>query len=352
MKEGACNNMLERDMNQFASRRTPAWTSHGHSFRICCTLLSFIALGALPALAAAAGYPERAITMVVPFAPGGPTDVFARILAKHLGQELGQPIVVVNRAGAAGNVGAAIAARAAADGYTVLFGTASMAVAPSVYTSLSYNALKDFQPVALVGSCPALVLVSPDGPSSIKELVATLKSQPGKYSYATSGYASATHLVTEFFNHKTGVDAFVVPYTGSGPANQGMISKLHLYTFVTASSVIGLINNGSLKVIGIASEKRSSILPDVPTIAEAGIAGVDASTWNMLFVPVQTPVEITRKLNVATNKVLADPRVVKLLRSLVIDVTSDSTPESSLAYMQSEMKRWADIVKITGIKPE
>lgn len=159
-------------------------------------------------------------------------------------------------------------------------------------------------------------------------------------------------MLRQFFNRKAGVDAFVVPYTGSGPANQGMISKLHLYTFVTASSVIGLLNNGSLKVIGIASEKRSSILPDVSTIAEAGIAGVDASTWNMLFVPAQTPVEITRKLNVATNKVLADPRVVKMLRSLVIDVTSDSTPESSLAYMHSEMKRWADIVKITGIKPE
>lgn len=340
-------------MNQIASRGKQAGTSHGHSFRrICCTLLSFVALGAVPILAAAAGYPERAINMVVPFAPGGPTDVFARILAKYLSQDLGQPIVVINRGGAAGNLGAASVAHAAADGYTVLFGTASMAVAPSVYTSLSYNALKDFQPVALVGSCPALVLVSPDGPSSIKELVAMLKSQPGKYSYATSGYASATHLVTEFFNRKAGVDAFVVPYTGSGPANQGMISKLHLYTFVTASSAMGLLTSGSLKVIGIASEKRSSILPDVPTIAEAGIPGVDASTWNMLFVPAQTPVEITRKLNVATNKVLADPRVVKILRSLVIDVTSDSTPESSLAYMHSETKRWADIVKFTGIKPQ
>ena len=339
-------------MNQMSSWGTPSGSVHRHPcLHLCCMFISFVILCAAPALTAAA-YPERPITMIVPFAPGGPTDVFARILAKHLGQELGQPITVVNRAGAAGNVGTAIAARAAPDGYTVLFGTASIAVAPSVYTTLSYDALKDLQPVALVGSCPALVVVAPDGPASIKELVAMLKSQPGKYSYAASGYASATHLVTEFFNRKAGVVAFVVPYTGSAPANQGMISKLHLYTFVTASSVMGLINSGTLKVIGIASERRSSILPDVPTIAEAGILGVDASTWNMLFVPAQTPVEITRKLNSATNKVLADPQVVKMLRGLVIDVTSDSTPASSAAYMQSEIKRWADIVKITGVKPE
>ncbi|MES2183285.1 MAG: tripartite tricarboxylate transporter substrate binding protein [Pseudomonadota bacterium] len=315
--------------------------------------LASAALCLVPALAGAAGtYPERAITMVVPFAPGGPTDVFARILADRLGQELGQPIIVVNRGGAAGNVGVATAARAPADGYTVLFGTASMAVAPSVYPSLAYDTFKDFQPVALLGSCPALVLVAPDGPSSIGQLVARLKAEPDKYSYATSGYASATHLVTEFFNRKAGVKAFVVPYTGSGPAHQGMVSGLHLYTFETASSAMGLINSGTLKVIGIASARRSAILPDVPTIAEAGIPGVDASTWNMLFVPAHTPVAITQRLNAATNKVLSDPATAKKLQRLVIEVTSDSTPESSAAYMRSEIGRWADIVRITGIKAE
>lgn len=319
--------------------------------RLGWLVLSVVLAGAVPAFAADA-FPERPITMVVPFAPGGPTDVFARILAKQLGKELGQPVVVLNRAGAAGNVGAGVVARAAADGYTVLFGTASMAVAPSVYSSLSYDALKDLQPVALVGSCPALVVVPGDGPASIKELVAKLKSQPGEHSYATSGYASATHLVTEFFNRRAGVKAFAVPYTGSGPANQAMLSKQHLYTFVTASSVMGILERGGLKVIGIASEKRSAILPDVPTIGEAGIAGVDASTWNMLFLPAQTPVEITRKLNLATNKALADPQVVKQLRTLVIDVTSDSTPESAAAYIRSEMKRWAGIVNTAGVKPQ
>jgi len=315
--------------------------------------LAAAALCLVPALAGAAGtYPERAITMVVPFAPGGPTDVFARILAERLGQELGQPIIVVNRGGAAGNVGVATAARAPADGYTVLFGTASMAVAPSVYPSLAYDTFKDFQPVALLGSCPALVLVAPDGPSSIGQLVAKLKAEPDKYSYATSGYASATHLVTEFFNRKAGVKAFVVPYTGSGPAHQGMVSGLHLYTFETASSAMGLINSGTLKVIGIASAKRSAMLPDVPTIAEAGIPGVDASTWNMLFVPAHTPAAITQRLNAATNKVLSDPATAQKLQRLVIEVTSDSTPASSAAYMRSEIGRWADIVRITGIKAE
>jgi len=340
-------------MSQIVSRGLCVGNVHGHSFlRICCMFILSIMLCTAPAFTAAAGYPEKPITMIVPFPPGGSTDVFARILARYLSQELGQSIVVVNRAGAAGNIGTGIAARAAPDGYTVLLGTASITVAPSVYKSLSYDVSKDFQPVAFLGATPALVVVSPDGPASIKELVTMLKSQPDKYSYATTGYASATHLVTEFFNRKAGVNAFAVPYTGAGPANQAMISKLHLYTFVTASAAMGLISSGSLKVIAIASEKRSSVLPDIPTIAEAGIPGVDASTWNMLFVPSQTPIEITRKLNSATNKVLADPRVAKLLQGLAIDVTSDSTPESSTAYVQSEIKRWADIVKISGVKPE
>jgi tripartite-type tricarboxylate transporter receptor subunit TctC len=297
-------------------------------------------------------YPDHPITMIVPFAPGGSTDIFARIVGEKLGQELGAPIIIANRGGAAGNVGVATAARAPHDGYTILFGTASIAIAPAVYKSLNYDALADLLPVALVGSCPPLVLVAPDGPANIKELVALLKEHPGKYSYAASGYASATHLVTEYFNRKVRVDSFVVPYTGAGPANQGMISKLHLYTFETASAAMPLVHSGLLRAIAIASDTRSSILPNVPTIAESDIAGVNGSTWNMVFVPTHTSPAIVTKLNLAINKVLSDPQVAKRLVSLAVEVTSNSTPESSQEFLKSEIRRWATIVKVTGIKSE
>ncbi|GAA0528639.1 Bug family tripartite tricarboxylate transporter substrate binding protein [Pigmentiphaga daeguensis] len=320
-----------------------------NSDRLFCAVLVACAV---PAGAGAQdAYPAHTISMTVPFAPGGPTDVFARILAERLGQELGQSIVVLNRGGAAGNIGVAQAARTAPDGYNLLFGTASIAVAPSVYKKLNYDALTDLQPVALLGSCPALVLVSPDGPNSVERLVSMLKAAPGKYSYATSGYASATHLVTGFFNHKAGIDAFVVPYTGSGPAHQGMIAKRHLYTFETASSAMPLVQGGTLKAIAIASDHRSPILPDVPTIEEAGISGVNASTWNMVFVPKGTPAGIVDKLNKAINKVLSDPATVTKLKGLAIEVTSDSTPASSEKYLKSEITRWADIARISGIQP-
>jgi len=348
--------MTTRDRGRLLAGARPQWwiDRRGgrrvrHVVRLFCALT--VACAASTVVRAQDGYPSHTISMIVPFAPGGPTDVFARILAERLGQELGQSIVVLNRGGAAGNIGVAQAARTAPDGYNLLFGTASIAVAPSVYKKLNYDALKDLQPVALLGSCPALVLVAPDGPDSIQRLVSVLKGAPGKHSYATSGYASATHLVTGFFNHQAGVDAFVVPYTGSGPAHQGMLAKRHLYTFETASSAMSLVQGGTLKAIAIASDHRSPILPDVPTIAEAGIPGVSASTWNMVFVPTGTPPAIVDKLNKAINKVLSDPATVTKLKGLAIEVTADSTPASSQKYLKSEISRWADIARIAGIQP-
>jgi tripartite-type tricarboxylate transporter receptor subunit TctC len=325
-----------------------AWARQGRRRILLALLMSGMAVSGAYAEDT---YPNHAINMIVPFAPGGPTDVFARILADRLGRELGQTVIVLNRGGAAGNIGVALAAREEPDGYNILFGTASIAVAPSVYKKLSYKPLRDLQAVALVGSCPALVLVAPDGPASVPELISMLKANPGKYSYATSGYASATHLVTEYFNRKANIEAFVVPYTGSGPAHQNMIAKRHLYTFETASSAMSLVQGGSLKAIGIAALHRSPILPDVPTIEEAGIPGISASTWNMIFVPAHTPMPIVNTLNQAINKVLSEPATVEKLKSLAVEVTSGSTPASSEAYLKSEISRWAEIVEVSGVKP-
>ena len=286
----------------------------------------------------------------MPYAPGGPTDIFARVLGQELGKELGQNIVINNNAGAAGNIGTALVARSTADGYTLLFGTAAIAVAPSVYKNLNYDAVRDLQPIALVGSCPAVVLTSPAGPNTIDQLIAIVKSQPGTFNYATSGIGSPTHIVTEYFNQKANLDAFAVPYTGSGPAKQGVMSDLHLYTFETASSAIALVKSGKLKAIALASDQRSPLLPNVPTITESGIQGVNGSTWNMIFAPEKTPKFIIEKLNKAINRALSNPATIKKLNELAIDINATSSPASSEAYLKSETIRWKDLVSFSKVK--
>ena len=314
-----------------------------------CLALAWVALFSCGVLAQQ-NYPDKPITLVVPYAPGGPTDIFARILSQELGKELGQSLVVNNHAGAAGNIGTALVARSPADGYTLLFGTAAIAVAPAVYKNLQYDAEKDLQPIAIVGSCPAIILTSPTGPSTIEQLITLVRSQPGVYNYATSGIGSPTHIVTEYFNQKANLDAFAVPYTGSGPAKQGVMSNLHLYTFETASSALSLVKAGKLKPIALASDQRSPLLPNVPTIAESGIQGVNGSTWNMIFAPEKTPKFIIEKLNKAINKVLSNPTTIKKLNELAIDVNGSSTPMSSEAYLKSETLRWKELVNFSKVK--
>ncbi len=301
-------------------------------------------------LSAQQHYPDKPIILVVPYAPGGPTDIFARVLAQELGNEIGQVIVITNNVGAAGNIGTALVARAPADGYTLLFGTAAIAVAPAVYKNLSYDAERDLQPIAMVGSCPAVVLTSTSGPNTIDELISLVRSQPGKFNYATSGIGSPTHIVTEYFNQKANLDAFAVPYTGAGPAKQGVITNLHLYTFETASSALALIKSGKLKAIALASDRRSPVLPNVPTIAEYGVQGVNGSTWNMIFAPEKTPRYIVEKLNHAINKSLTNPAIVKRLNELAIDINASSTPSSAESYLKSETQRWKELVSYSKVK--
>lgn len=306
---------------------------------------------ALPSSAWASAYPDRPITMIVPFPPGGPTDVFARILAARLGTELGQTVIVDNRGGAAGNIGVSAAARSAADGYTILFGTASIAIAPTMFRTLTYDPSKNLQPVAMVGVVPALLLVQPDAPQTVKGFVELLKNAPGKYSYATSGYGTATHLITEVFTKNADVQVIAVAYRGTGPAQQGLRAKTHLFTIETASSAMSMVRAGVMKPIAIASEKRSALLPTIPTIAESGIPNVIGSTWNMVFVPANTPPAITNQLNAAINKSLSDPEIKTKLSSLAIEMNSDSTPEAAKAFLESEIERWRKVVAASGVAP-
>jgi tripartite-type tricarboxylate transporter receptor subunit TctC len=313
-----------------------------------------MALGAATAgsTADAASFPDHAITMIVPFPPGGPTDAFARILAQKLGQVTGQAIVVENSGGAGGNIGVAKAAKSAPDGYTILFGTVSVAIAPAVYKSLPYDPVKDLQPVAMVGIIPALLLVQPDAPGTLKGFVDFLHKNPGKYSYATSGFGTFTHLMTVEFNRAANVDTILVPYRGSGPAHQGLYAKLHLYTFEVATSGTSILATGRLKAIGITGTRRSPYLPDVPTFNEAGLKGVDQTAWTMVFVPPGTPAAITNQLNVAINKAMSDPEIKKKLAPLAVEVQTDSKPGPLKAFVAKEVQRWAKLVAISGLKPE
>jgi tripartite-type tricarboxylate transporter receptor subunit TctC len=315
----------------------------------CCLALGWGIFSSYSVLAQQ-NYPDKTITLVVPYAPGGSADVFARILGQELGKELDQSVIVNNHPGAAGNVGAALVARSPSDGYTLLFGTAAIAIAPSVYKTLNYDAERDLQAIALVGSSPALVITTPTGPNTIDQLIAQVRSQPGVFSYAASGIGSATHIVAEYFNRKANLDVIVVPYTGAGPAKQGLMSNLHLYTFETASSAITLVKSGKLKAIALASDQRSPLLPNVPTITESGIQGVSAGTWNMVFAPQKTPKFIIEKLNIAINKALSNPMAAKKLHELVIDVNASSTPMSSEAYLKSETLRWKELVSFSKVK--
>lgn len=312
---------------------------------------STLVAATLTSPALADSYPERPVNMIVPFPPGGPTDVFARILAAQLGKELGQSVVVDNRGGAAGNIGVSVAARSLADGYTILFGTASIAIAPSMFSSLTYNPSKDLKPVAMVGAVPALLLVQPDGPGTVKEFVEELKQNPGKHSYATSGYGTATHLITELFARNADVKVLSVPYRGSGPAQQALRAKTHLFTIETASSAMALVRSGAMKPIAVASEKRSSALPALPTLVESGISNVVGSTWNMVFLPANSPDEIAVKLNSAINKALSDLETRKKLADLAVDMNNESTPASAKAFLESEIQRWKDVVVASGVEP-
>lgn len=319
--------------------------------RFGLTAASMLAAVALALPAWADVYPNRPINMVVPFPPGGPTDVFARIFAAQVGKELSQTVIVDNRSGAAGNIGVSAAARSLPDGYTILFGTASIAIAPSMFSSLTYDPSKDLKPVAMVGAVPALLLVQPDGPKTVKEFVEELKRNPGKYSYATSGHGTATHLITELFARNAGVKVLSVPYRGSGPAQQALLAKTHLFTVETASSAMAMVRSGAMRPIAVASEKRSPALPTLPTLVESGFPNVIGSTWNMVFLPTDAPDAVAKKLNAAINKALSDPETRKKLADLAVDMNNESTPASAKAFLESEIQRWKSVVAASGIQP-
>jgi tripartite-type tricarboxylate transporter receptor subunit TctC len=317
--------------------------------RIPSAFLLAAATGLWLAPAAAAEYPARPVSLIVAFTPGGPSDVLARIVGKKIGELLGQPIVIENRPGAGGNIAAELVARATPDGYTLLMGNNSiLATNASLYKKISYDAEKDFAPISLIGSQANILVVNPALPvTSMAELIALAKAKPGQLDFASSGYGAAAHLSGELFKAQAHIDIVHIAYKGAAPALQDVIAGHVQMMFATAASVVGHIKDGLVRPLAVTTLTRTAVLPDIPTVAELGLAGFDATTWHGLVAPAGTPPEIIEALHRASVTALNDPATRKALGDLGVDIAGSSPAEFS-AYIKAEIPKWRAVVQAAG----
>ena len=301
----------------------------------------------------AQSYPSRSVTLIVPSAAGGGTDTIARLIGDQLSKQLGQGFVVENRTGAGMLVGTTAAAKAAPDGYTLLVGlTGNMSVNSSLFAKLPYDPLADFTPVAMLANYPFLVVVNNDLPAkSIKELVALLKSQPGKIDYASAGNGTGQHLAPELFKMMTGTEMGHVPYRGAQPAYQDVISGRVPVFFDNMSTAMSLAQSGKVRALAITSKKRSALMPELPTVDEAGVPGYEYHTWFGLWAPKATPQPIVEKLHAEVQKALSDPTVQQRIAATAGE-PSNMAPKDIEPFMKAEIAKWAEVVKRAGIKVE
>ena len=304
-------------------------------------------LGGTSALAQA--YPTKPVTIIVPFAAGGTTDILARIIGQALTAELGQSVVVDNRAGAGGNIGGQAAAKAAPDGHTLFMGTVGThAINASLYKKMPFGPVKDFAPLTRVANVPNLLVANPAQPyKSVKDLIAYAKANPGKVNFGSSGNGSSIHLSGELFKSLAKVDMQHVPYKGSAPAVTDLLGNQIGIMFDNMPSAIQHVRSGKLVPLAVTTAKRSPELPNVPTIAEAGVPGYEATSWFGMFAPAGTPAPVLAKLNAAIVKVLAQPDVKKKINEQGAEVYSE-TPEQFAAFIQAESVKWGKVVKESG----
>ena len=313
----------------------------------CTALAGAGLLGSGAAMAQA--YPSKPVTIVVPFAAGGTTDILARIIGQALTAELGQSVVVDNRAGAGGNFGGQAAAKAAPDGHTLFMGTVGThAINASLYKKMPFDPVKDFAPLTRVANVPNLLVANPAQPyKSVKDLIAYAKANPGKVNFGSSGNGSSIHLSGELFKSLAKVDMQHVPYKGSAPAVTDLMGNQIGIMFDNMPSAIQHVRSGSLVPLAVTTAKRSPELPNVPTIAEAGVPGYEATSWFGMFAPAGTPAPVLAKLNAAIVKVLAQPDVKKKINEQGAEVYSE-TPEQFAAFIQAESVKWGKVVKESG----
>jgi tripartite-type tricarboxylate transporter receptor subunit TctC len=296
-------------------------------------------------------WPAKPIKWIVPFAPGGTTDILARTIGEKLSVALGQPVIIENKPGAGGGVGADFTAKATPDGYTIMGGTISThAINASLYKSLPYDPVKDFVPITLIARVPNMLVVNPEIPArNVAELVALLKANPGKYSFASSGNGTSQHLSGELFKSMAGVDMQHIPYKGSPPALQDVVAGQVAMTFDNITTAWPLAKAGKLRALAVTTAKRSSIAPDVPTLAESGLPGFEVGSWQGVFAPAGTPPGIVKRLNAEIVKALGMPDVREKLGALGAEIVADS-PEEFAAFVKAEVVKWSDVVKKSGAK--
>jgi len=315
--------------------------------RIVVALLVVLA----PAAFAQESYPAKPIRMIVPFAAGGPTDIVARLMSAKMAEHLGQPLVVENRTGAGGNIGAEVAAKAPADGYTLLMATVSThAINPGLYRNIPYDPVRDFAPVGQVGVTPIVLAVNRAIPvHDVKSLIGFVRANPGRYSYGSSGLGSILHLCGEAFKAAVGgLDVVHVPYRGSAPMMADLVAGQIAVAFDALPTVLPQLQAGAIRAIGAGMASRARALPELPTLQEQGIAGFECYTWNAILAPARTPAPIVTQLAGAMAKAMADPAVVKRLQDAGVDPTPGQTPEKTAEFIKTELAKWAPIIRASG----
>lgn len=317
-------------------------------FVLFSTNVAFLICG----IASAQSYPSKPIRLVVGYSPGGATDVLGRVLAQNLSQEFNQQAIVDNRPGAGGNIGAAAVARASPDGYTLLFASFALTVSATLYKNLPYDVMRDLAPVTHVANTPFLLVVHPSLPvKNIRELIALAKARPKQLTFASAGSGSAAHLGGELLNTMAGVELVHIPYKGAAPATVDVLSGQVTMSFVNILQTLPLVEANKLRALGVTTAKRSSIAPQIPTIAESGLPGFDVNVWFGLLATAGTPAPVISALHSHTVKILQLQDIRESFRKQGVEPVG-STPNEFRAFLQSEIKQWGEVVRKAQVQPE
>jgi len=296
-------------------------------------------------------WPTRPVRMILPFPPGGGTDILGRLIAERLSAGIGQPVVTENRGGAGGNVGAEAAARSAPDGYTIVLVAPSLAISPTLYSKINYDPVKDFAPISLVATVPNVMVTQPSLPGQLQEFIAFVKAKPGALNFGSGGAGTSNHLAGELFNIVTGARLVHVPYKGVNLAMQDVLAgNVHL-VFIGIPAAAPHVKAGKLRALAIVAPQRSSALPDVPTVAEAGLKDFEVTTWYGILAPAGTPQPVVRRLNAELVKVMHAPEMKEKLTATATEPLT-STPEEFAAYITRDIAKWGDVTRKAGVKAD
>ena len=320
---------------------------------ILATVAAAIALATPPLAAhAQASYPDKPVRFIVPYPPGGGTDVIARIVQEKFAQALAQPVLIENRGGAAGSLGTDIAAKSAADGYTVLFTLSSHTINPAIYAKLPFDTVKDFLPIGTVASLPQILVANPQfPPNTVAELTALARAKPGTLSFASVGNGSPGHLAGELYKLRTGTQLVHIPYRGGGPAVIDVMGGQVPLLWVSIPAAAQFVKTGKLKALAVSTTKRSAAFPDVPTMQEAGVTDFEVDSWYAMFVPAKTPKAVVDKLNRALNAVVSQPEIKERLLAQGSEGVG-GTPEALGKMVDAELPRWAKLAKDANIRAD